>query len=219
MAIALERYLKDFGQPETFVLSEDIGLMGEQPATAPVEQHIPDQAAPAAPLIDIEAEKAAAFENGKQEAAVAFEASLNEQMEAERSKHREEINELRTRYEQDFSTVIATRYDTLSNDLVETIGSQVTAILAPLFERTLSEKMIDSLAETMRLSLRDRAVSKIAVTGSASMFDALKEALADDAAQLEFIEGDAFDLTIRIDDTVLSTRLSEWADRLRELLP
>ena len=219
MAIAIERYLKDFGKPETFVVADYIGLLSEPaepPAAAPLKR---DPPLPVAAPVDLEAERADAMERGRAEGTEAAETRLNEAFEEERGRHRDEINELRTRYEQDFSTVVASRYDALCDELVETVGAQVTRILAPVFEQSLSEQMVASLAEAIRQTLKDRSATVMTVTGPASIFENLKNALGEDAAQLEFIESDEFDLTVRIDDAVLCTRLSEWADRLREVLP
>ncbi|MDA4847530.1 hypothetical protein [Hoeflea poritis] len=219
MALAIERYLKDFGKPETFVVSDDIGLLSGPSELPPIEAVAPEPSLPVAAPVDLEAEVAEAMERGRAEGAEAAEARLTEAFEEERGRHRDEINELRTRYEQDFSTVVASRYDALCDELVETVGAQVTRILAPVFEQSLSEQMVTSLAEAIRQTMKDRSATVMTITGPASVFDNLKNALGDDAAQLEFIESDEFDLTVRIDDAVLCTRLSEWAGRLREVLP
>ena len=219
MAIAIERYLKDFGKPETFVVADDIGLLPGPPEPQDAVMVAPQSTLPVAAAVDVEAERAEAMERGRLEGAQAAEIRLNEAFEEERGRHRDEINELRTRYEQDLTTVVATRYDALCDELVEALGAQVTRILAPLFEQSLSEQMVASLATAIRQTLKDRTATVMTVTGPASIFENLKTALGEDAAQLEFVESDEFDLTVRVDDAVLCTRLSEWADRLREVLP
>ncbi|WP_136659709.1 hypothetical protein [Nitratireductor sp. XY-223] len=219
MAIAIERYLKDFGKPETFVVADDIELLPGPPEPQDAVTVAPQSTLPVAAAVDVEAERAEAMERGRLEGAQAAEIRLNEAFEEERGRHRDEINELRTRYEQDLTTVVATRYDALCDELVEALGAQVTRILAPLFEQSLSEQMVASLAAAIRQTLKDRTATVMTVTGPASIFENLKTALGEDAAQLEFVESDEFDLTVRVDDAVLCTRLSEWADRLREVLP
>ncbi|MCY6382386.1 hypothetical protein [Hoeflea prorocentri] len=219
MAVAIERYLKDFGKPEPYVLADEPDIFPARPEpVSSVVETVPQPVHTAA-AIDIEGERAAAFEQGKREATQALLATHEQELEGERGRHRDEVNELRTRYEQDFSTALATRYDTLCNDLVETIGAQVTRVLAPVFEQALTTQMVESLAETIRQCLKDKSATTKTVSGPASVFEALRERLGDDAALMEFVESEEFDLTIHIDDAVLCTRLSKWADRLREVLP
>ncbi|WP_419909665.1 hypothetical protein [Hoeflea sp.] len=219
MAMAIERYLKDFGKPESFVVADEIGML-PSPAAQPAEPVAPQPPPlPVAAPVDLEAERAEALERGRLEGQRTAEERLNEAFEEERGRHRDEINELRTRYEQDFTTVLATRYDALCDELVEAVGAQVTRILAPVFEQSLNEQMVAALADAIRQTMKDRSATIMTVTGPASIFDNLKSALGEDAAQLEFVESDEFDLTVRIDDAVLCTRLSEWAERLREVLP
>ncbi|MCR9137900.1 MAG: hypothetical protein NXI27_18020 [Alphaproteobacteria bacterium] len=216
MVMAIERYLKDFSQPDQFVLSADLAPDSDPlPSLAPepVEPVIPEE-----PAIDIEAERSAAFERGSKEAADLLAATHEAEMEAERSRHLEEINEMRTRFEQDISTTIAERFDQLAGELSEQIGAQVARVIAPFLEQALSEQMIAQLAEALAPVLSDREGMHITVSGSQSMFDSLQAVLGDKAAQLDFVEADIFDLTVKLEDTVLSTRLTEWADTLREIL-
>lgn len=219
MAVAIERYLKDFSKPEPFVLADETDVFSarREPVSPAVDAAA--QLVQAAAPVDVEGEKAVAFEQGKREITEALAAAHEQELEAERSRHRDELNELRTRYEQDFSTAVATRYDTLCNELVETIGAQVTRVLAPVFEQALTTQMVESLAGTIRQCLKDKSATTMTVSGPASVFEALRGELGDDAAMMEFVESEEFDLTIHIDDAVLCTRLSKWADRLREVLP
>lgn len=218
MAVAIERYLKDFSQPEPFVLSVDLSPAPEPDHLQILEPASPIAAVPEEPAFDIEAERTAAFERGSREAADLLTATHQAELEAERSRHLEEVNELRMQFEQDFSTTLAARFDQLASELSESIGEQVARVVAPFLERALSEQMIGQLAAAIAEVLADQEGIRISVSGSPSMFDSLKTALGDRAAQLEFTEGEAFDLTARLDDTVMSTRLSEWADTLREVL-
>lgn len=218
MAIAIERYLKDFSQPERFVLSADLAPAPEPDHLTMIEPEPAATAVPEEPAFDIEAERSAAFERGSREATDLLAATHQAEMEAERSRHLEEINEMRTCFEQDFSTTLAQRFDQLATELSESIGEQVARVVAPFLERSLSEQMIGHLAGAIAQVLADHEGTRVAVSGSQSMFESLKTALGDRAAQLDFTEADGFDLTARLEDTVLSTRLSEWADTLREIL-
>jgi hypothetical protein len=218
MAVAIERYLKDFGQPEPFVLTGDLDARDEPSQLKSLEPAPAVVPVPSEPEFDIEAERSAALELGKQQAAETLAAEHQTELEAERSRHLEEINEMRTRFEQDFSTTLAARFDQLAIEMSETIGEQVARIVAPFLEQALSERMVAQLGTAIAGSLADGEATRIAVSGSPSMFEALSTALGDKAAQLDFSESETFDLTVRLDDTVLSTRLSEWASTLREVL-
>ena len=223
MAVAIERYLKDFSQPEPFVVAPDLsvapqtspdpldlmGAMPEQPLAAEI---------PMVPDVDVEAERAEAYQQAVQETTQALTEAHQAELESERSRHLEEINELRTQSEQDLSTTLAERFDQLSADLTERIGEQVARIVAPFMEQALSAQMVEQLATAITQTLSDEEGMRISISGSPSMFEALKEAVGERASQLDFTETEAFDVTVKLDETVLSTRLSEWADTLREVL-
>lgn len=218
MAIAIERYLKDFSQPDSFMLSPDLAAEPQSDQPPMLEPDPVVAALPEEPAVDIEAERAAAFEEGSRQASEMLTATHQAELEAERSRHLDEINEMRTRFEQDVSTTLAARFDQLAEELSESIGEQVARVVAPFLERSLSEQMIEQLALAIAQVLADQDGVRIAVSGSPSMFEALKTALGDRAAQLDYTEADSFDLTVQLEDTVLSTRLSQWADTLREIL-
>ncbi len=215
MAAAIERYLKDFGQPEPFVLAPE--MEAAAPAFDLVETE-PESLPPPEPAIDVEAERAEAFERGRQEAGEALAAAHAAELEAVRSRHLEELNELRTHFEQDFSTTLAARFDQLAGDLIDTVGDHVGRIVAPMLEQALTDRMVAELSGAISATLTDREGTRVVVSGSVSMHGALAEALGERAAQLDFTPSESFDLTVRIDETVLATRLSEWATTLREVL-
>ncbi len=216
MAVAIERYLKDFGRPEPCI--PPVEAVPEPDPLPVLEQNPVAPAVPEEPAFDIEAERAAAFERGSREATELMAATHQAELEAERSRHLEEINEMRTRFELEVSTTLAARLHELAGELSETIGEQVARVVAPFLEQTLAERMVAQLAAAIAEVLADWDGIRVAVSGSPSMFEALQTALGERAAQLDFTEAEAFDLTVRLEDTILSTRLSEWADTLREVL-
>src|SRR5438445_818949 len=59
---------------------------------------------------------------------------------------------------------------------------------------------------------------RIGVRGPLSLFEPLKAALGDRAANLDFTEAPGFDLTVTIDETVFETRIAEWSASLSEVL-
>ena len=216
MAAAIERYLKDFGQSDPFVLAPAVDA-DDTPSLGLIET-VEETITPAMPAIDIEAECAAAYDRGQKEAADTLALAHATELEAERARQLEELNELRTRFEQDFSTTLAARFDQLAGDLIETVGDHVARIIAPALEQALTDRMVAELSGAISATLTDREGTRIAVSGSPSMHESIAEALGDRAEQLDFTPSEAFDLTVRIDETVLATRLSEWAVSLREVL-
>ncbi len=218
MALAIERYLKDFSQPERVVLSVETptattGVTREAIVLPPETVEMAQ-----APAIDLDSVRAEAFELGRQEAALAHDTKHSAVVEELRSLHVDELNALRTEYEQGVSTLIAERYDILAAELIETIGAQVTRVLAPVMEKAMSDRMIEQLVVLLGEAFEEPEVSRITASGAPSLCEELKRALKDKSARLKFVENDVFDLNVSIDDAILSTRLSEWAGRLREVL-
>ena len=217
MAAAIERYLKDFGQSDPFVLAP--AVEAANPLALDLVEAVAENAPPAMPEVDIEAERAAAYQRGQQEAADTLALAHATELEEERVRHLEELNELRTRFEQDFSTTLAARFDQLAGDLIDTVGDHVARIVAPILEQALTDRMVAELSGAISATLTDQEGIRIAVSGSPTMHEAIAEALGERAQQLDFTPADSFDVTVRIDETVLATRLSEWAVSLREVLP
>ncbi|TIU24661.1 MAG: hypothetical protein E5W38_30465, partial [Mesorhizobium sp.] len=82
----------------------------------------------------------------------------------------------------------------------------------------LQKRSLDALTRTIGAAVADSEAVRIGVRGPLSLFEPLKAALGDRAANLDFTEAPGFDLTVTIDETVFETRIAEWSASLSEVL-
>ncbi len=140
-------------------------------------------------------------------------------MEAERQKNAEEMQVLLASLGDDVGTTVAARIDAMEEHVTELVGSSVTRIVGNLLGEDLRKRSLAALARSIRESIGDSETVRIGVRGPQSMFEPLLQALGPHGRQLDFVEAATFDLTVAIDDTVLETRMAEWAGVLAEVLP
>ena len=60
--------------------------------------------------------------------------------------------------------------------------------------------------------------SRIRVSGPAAMLSTIKTAMGEDVGKIVLTETAAYDVTVEVDSSVISTRMSEWGITLREAM-
>ncbi len=116
------------------------------------------------------------------------------------------------------SQMIAARFGSMETEVVDHVTTAVARIVGGILSEDLQKRSIDSLARSVRSAIADRDTIRIEVRGPQSLFTALEGALPDRVGSIDYIEGDGFDLTVRIDGNLFETRLSEWSAALSEIL-
>jgi hypothetical protein len=172
----------------------------------------------AEPAIDIEAIRAEAFRKGRLEAFEESAALHQADLDIERQRHREALEDVRARYEQDYATVIASRFDQLAHALSEVIGAQVGEVLAPFLDARIQRTVVAELAEAIKASMNDNETAAVSVTGPPGLHEGLKAHFNERNVSFSFVETDELDLTVEFDGTLFTTRLGEWSEALKEAL-
>jgi hypothetical protein len=171
------------------------------------------------PSVDVDALVARAVADAE----TALEATLTQAhqtaLEAEREKNAAETKAFLESFGDDAGKMIAERIDAAEARVSEVIGASVARILGRILGDDLSQRSLDALAVSIRASIGDREAVRISVRGPQSLFETLTVALGPHADHLDFVEASGFDLTVAIDDTVIETRMGEWAETLNEILP
>lgn len=213
MAIpALADVLEDFGCRRSTtpdVLPFDFGDVPEAREIAP-------EPLPTGPdldeLIRIEVEKA---ERALSERLVAEgEAALAE----ERQRHAAAIEALEGRFGELLGSALASEMATMQSAVTALVTGVTARILGPVLTADMHARSIAQLADTVKAALEDAEGTRVRVTGSPALFEALQRAAGDKAAHFEFTESSSPDLTIRIDDQLFETRFSEWSATMEETL-
>lgn len=139
-------------------------------------------------------------------------------LEAERQHHASEIETLTRRLGEEAAVAIKTHMAELEERVTELTTTATARIVSGILSEELLKRSLESLVHSIREATADREAVRIKVSGPLSLFEALAEALPELAANLDHVEGPAFDLVVAIDEDVFETRLSEWSALLSEIL-
>jgi hypothetical protein len=167
-------------------------------------------------LIDIELKIKETFElgraEGQSEAAVLFEA---EKLRLER-----EFHEQLAGAEADFMQRIGERMFEQLGEGLSAISAQLSGhlatVLAPLVEKNLRQRAVTGFAaEVDRLTKGLEAVV-IDISGPAHLLDALRKHPDMDLMRFTFTQSDQSELSMRLDEVVVETRLGQLIDAVKD---
>jgi hypothetical protein len=210
MSPTLSRYLKDFG-------AEQRSLPPVIPDMSfPEEQIFPEVHEPAP--IDVDAERREAYAEGHEAATLALFEKHRANIEAITASHQEELASIQARHVAEMADRIVSGLRDIAMALGQTVGSEVAGALAPVLTEALTSAAVEDLAGLVSAAILDGAVGPIAVSGPAALFESLNARIGEHGALLRHVEADDVDLTVTIGESVLVTRMSAWADSLREVL-
>lgn len=211
MSRTLSRYLKDFGAepaPAAAILPsmpfEDTMDYAEM-AEAPV-------------LVDVAAERREAYAEGHEAATLSLTEAHQAELEAVRAAYQAELEALKEKFETQSIARIASDLQHIATTIGLSVSSEAAKALSPIMTEALTTNAIDELATLVSASILDGATGPITVSGRRIMFDRLAAKADPDGRLLVLVEADDIDLSVTIDDSVLVTRMSAWADSLREVL-
>jgi hypothetical protein len=213
MNAMLTKYLKDFSAPQPArPVGNDIlsSLAG-----APLADM--NFAAEPEPQVDIEAERREAHEEGYREAAAFLAEQHAEEIETLRQAHAFQLQGLADAHESETIWMIHTRFHEMTETISQTIAEQTLQVLLPVFEEEVCRRAIAQLAELVRGALSESSVSTVVVRGPERLYVRLKPLLEIDGMQTRFVESTAVDISVEVNDTVLVTRLANWAQALSEV--
>jgi len=91
------------------------------------------------------------------------------------------------------------------------VTTVVSRILGPLLTEDITRRSVTSLAEALKSALADAEGVRVRITGSPALYEALCAAAGDKVDLFDFTEGASMDLSVRIDESLFETRVSEWS--------
>lgn len=211
-APALADVLEDFGfrrpsAPETLPFA--FGEAPDLPAVAPE----PADAAP-----DLDALIRAEVERAETELAARLgaehEAALAEQSE----RHAAEIDAAHRQFGETMGAAVAAEMAAMQETVTALITSVTARILGPVLTADVHARSVAALAALVREAMDDAEGVRVRITGSPALYESLCAAVGDKVAHFDFTEGPKTDLTVRIDDRLFETRLSDWSAAMEETL-
>ncbi|HXF55715.1 MAG TPA: hypothetical protein VNK52_16495 [Hyphomicrobiaceae bacterium] len=97
----------------------------------------------------------------------------------------------------------------------ESIANSLAHVLEPFLIAELRRQAIDELVGIMRgLAAKDGAVS-LEVCGPEGLLAEVRDRLADDGLMVRFTPGEARDVRVHADQTILETRLGTWVEKIK----
>ncbi|MDX8520020.1 hypothetical protein [Mesorhizobium dulcispinae] len=139
-------------------------------------------------------------------------------LEAERQANDDAAKAFLESFGGDLGAAVKTRIDAMEARVAELAGATIARIIGGIVSDDLQKRSLDALARTIDAAIADSEAVRIGVRGPQSLFEPLKAALGNRAANLDFTEAAGFDLTVTIDETVFETRIAEWSASLSEVL-
>ncbi len=213
MNAMLTKYLKDFSapQPASPVGNDILHSLAGAPLA---DMHFP---AEPEPQVDIEAERREAHDEGYREAAAFCANQHAEEIETLKQAHDFQLQGLADAHESETIWMIHTRFHEMTQALSQSIAEQTLQVLLPVFEEEVCRRAIAQLADLVREALSESSVSTVVMRGPERLYLRLKPLLEMDGMQIRFIESTSIDISVEVNDTVLVTRLANWAQALSEV--
>jgi len=107
--------------------------------------------------------------------------------------------------------------DEMTQVISQTVAEQTLQVLLPVFEEDVTRRAVERLAEVVRETLLESGISTVVVRGPERLYERLKALLENQGIESRFIESASVDISVEINETVLTTRLATWAQSLSEV--
>lgn len=214
MNAMLTKYLKDFSVPETTALVETDLLSSL--ASAPVA----DMAffAEPEPQVDIEAERQAAYDEGYARARQELEEQFAGQLATLADEHEQEVRGQEERHDSEIMRVIHARFFDMTVAISQSVADQTLQALLPIIDADVARRSVAALADAVRKAMAEEKAADVLVRGPTRLFDMLKPKFDERGIECRHVEAETVDIIVEINETVLTTRLSVWAQSLAEVM-
>lgn len=126
------------------------------------------------------------------------------------------LAEVRREVSEEAAAALAERLTTAIAEIGASVSTHVAIVLARFVDGAVRRRALDELAETIGALTADSAAARIRVSGPASLLEPLQARLATLGAAIEYSMADTADVHVRIDETVIETRIAAWAAHLAE---
>lgn len=128
--------------------------------------------------------------------------------------HDRELEALRAEYGELAAERIRAGLAAIEQQLLDGIGAQVARILEPVLASQARERSVAAFTDALRDMLADSDAVSVRVEGPPGLLERVEAALGIADTRLEFKAAQTTDLRAQVTDSVIMTRLGEWADEL-----
>lgn len=214
MNAMLTKYLKDFSVPETTALVESNIL------SSLADSQLGDMTffSEPEPEIDVEAERKEAFDEGFLKARLESEETFAGQLAAIADDHAQEIRTMEERHESEVMRVIHARFFDMTVAISQSVADQTLQALLPVIDADVARRSVTALADAVRKAMTEEKAADVLVRGPGRLYDMLKPKFDERGIACRHVEAETIDILVEINETVLTTRLSVWAQSLAEVM-
>ena len=201
-----------------FDLLPDFGARPPRAGQAPASPDSERKPAAPTPQADIGALIAEAVADAEAALEARLATAHQAALDAERQANDEAAKAFLESFGGDLGAAVAARIDAMEARVAELAGATIARIIGGVLSEDLQKRSLAALARSIRAAVADGEAVRIGVRGPLSLFEPLKDALGERAANLDFTEAAGFDLTVTIEEAVFETRIAEWSASLSEAL-
>jgi hypothetical protein len=214
MNAMLTKYLKDFSVPETTALVETTILSSL--ADSPLGDM--DFLSEPEPEIDLEAERKQAFDEGYAKARAELEESFAGQLATIAEDHAQEARIREERHDSEVMRVIHARFFDMTVAISQSVADQTLQALLPVIDADVARRSVTALADAVRKAMAEEKAADVLVRGPMRLYEMLKPKFDERGIACRHVEAETIDILVEINETVLTTRLSVWAQSLAEVM-
>ena len=215
MNAMLTKYLKDFSVPETTALVETT-ILSSLADSSPLGDM--DFLSEPEPEIDLEAERKQAFDEGYAKARAELEESFAGQLVALAEDHDHEVRAQEERHDSEIMRVIHARFFDMTVAISQSVADQTLQALLPVIDADVARRSVTALADAVRKAMTEEKAADVLVRGPMRLYEMLKPKFDERGIVCRHVEAETVDILVEINETVLTTRLSVWAQSLAEVM-
>ena len=176
----------------------------------------PSPAPPPPP--DLDALAAAARAEGRREGEALAREAAEAAAIAERAAAAAALTEARRHWVEAESAVLASAITEQARALEERVAESLARVLRPFLGEALRQEAIHDLHATLASLVKDDQAGILAVTGPADLVEALTRRLGVPPGRIAITTDGSPDLRVRLNGTLVETRLGAWGERVATLV-
>lgn len=154
------------------------------------------------------------FSEGQAEATARYEEELAEKEQQFTHRLEEAQNEWKAELADDFISTLTLGLQGIKDD----VADGVAMVLRRYIDEQTRLQMLQELTDALSAILNDETVSKIEISGAPGLLDLIKERLPDTVPAISWRENERAEVQVKVDSTVLETRISDWLSRIGEVM-
>jgi hypothetical protein len=181
-------------------------------------KRVGSETTPPPPPPDLDAIAAAAREEGRRDGEARARQAAQAAVEAERDAAAAALAEARRLWVEAESAALVEALTAQIRALETRLAESLTRVLQPFLIEALRREAIDALHATLATLVADDASGTLALTGPADLAEALARRLDLPPGRLVVSTDGGPDLRVRMNGTVVETRLQAWAECLAALV-